>query len=213
MAVEEGFYVITPYSIAKAGSSGSGKTELVYKLLLHADEVFKPKPKNLIVLYSQYQDIYDKVKSLKNFEKILFHEGVDYDFTNISDTLIVVDDQMKEIMQSPKVQDVFTKLSHHKSITIITLVQNLFPTGRFSRDIRLNLHYYIIMKSFALQSQVKHLGLQLFPQYPKYLQDAYKKGTVEKFSYLVVVLHPRWTDVLRVVTGIFDPHPVVFLPK
>lgn len=195
------------------GSSQSGKTQITYNLLLHADEIFEPKPRNLILLYSQYQDIYNKIKTLTNFETITIVEGVNFDFNEINDSIVVIDDHMKEIMQSSKVQDVFTKLSHHKSITIITLVQNLFPSGRYSRDIRLNLHYYIIMKSFALQSQVKNLGLQLYPNYPKFLPDSYKKACTKKFTYLVVVLHPQAEDVLRVLTNIFDQHPIVFLPQ
>lgn len=126
----------------------------------------------------------------------------------------MVDDQQRQLMQSKKAHDVFAKLSHHNSVTIITLTQNLFPAGKFSKDFRLNLHYYIIMRSFTFASQVKHLGLQLYPHDKNFLSDAYKKACKAKFSYLVVSLHPVAEDLLRVVSKIFPPEDlIVFVPK
>lgn len=70
------------------------------------------------------------------------------------------------------------------------------------------------MKSFALQSQVIHLGLQLYASHKRFLPDTYKKATLKRFSYLVVILHPMWEDQVRVVTEIIPPENlIVFLPK
>lgn len=214
MEVQSGFCFLHPCTISICGNSASGKTTLTLEILKNVTQLFIPKPKHLIVLYSQYQPLYEEFKSL-NFESISLIQGLNLDFESIQDCIVVIDDMMTDIMKSSKVQEVFTKISHHREVSIISLTQNLFPSGRYSKDIRLNLHYYIVLKSFTLQSQVKHLGLQVFPENKNFLTDAYKKATVKHFSYLVVILHPQWKDdITRVVTNIFPSEDlVVYVPK
>jgi len=203
-----------PCSISIVGSSSSGKTTLLFKLVKHVEELFKDAPKKLVLVYSQYQSVYDTLYNNTYFRDIEIISNLDFSTKNLENSIVIIDDCMTELMKSKHLQEVFTKLSHHKSITIVTLTQNLYPSGRFSKDIRLNLHYYILMKSFSMQSQVKCLGNQLFPNHPRFLIDAYKKATFSPFSYLVVVLHPQWDDDYRVLSKIFPSEDVsVFIPE
>ena len=52
-------------------------------------------------------------------------------------SLIVVDDHMSHINQL--VADIFTKISHHRNISVLHLTQNLFDKHKFARTISLNL--------------------------------------------------------------------------
>lgn len=70
MEVNDCFKFFTPTTINITGNTGSGKTYLLFELLQNSETLFFPKPKNLIVLYSQYQSIYESIKLLKNFESI-----------------------------------------------------------------------------------------------------------------------------------------------
>lgn len=133
---------------------------------------------------------------------------------DIQNACLIIDDHMHELVCSNKIQQVFTRLSHHNSITTIILTQNLFVQGKFARDIRLNVHYYFLLKSFTLRGQLRSLNQQLFPTDKKFLPDAYTKATKNKFSHLVVILHPNYEDMLRVCGNIFSSeHLQVFVPE
>lgn len=121
---------------------------------------------------------------------------------------------MSDLVKSGKVQELFTKGVHHRQVSVILLQQNLFPQGKHGRDIRLNCHYFIIMKSPTFPLQVRCLGRQLFPHKPLFLSDAYKKATVKPYSYLFLNLHPRCDDELRVCSGFFEKgETVIFSPE
>lgn len=213
MQVEGDFRFLTPTTISITGASSSGKTSYLVKILKKAEHLFDPKPKNLIIVYSQYQDLYDEIKKLENFDSIRFVEGFNINIEEVNDAILVFDDQMRQLFQNPGAGDLFLKFSHHNRVTVITLTQNLFPTGKYSKDIRLNIHYYVIMKSFTLQSQVKYLGLQLFSQYKHFLVSAYKKACEKRYSALVINLHPQTDDLIRVVSNIFEKEGlIVYLP-
>lgn len=163
-------------------------------------------------MYSQYQPIYDKINQLKVFKSVSLIKGLNIDYEKLRDTILCVDDQMQEMNQDKEMQKVFTRLSHHQNVTIISLTQNVYPPGKYSKTIRLNLHYYILMKSFALEGQIQTLGTQLFRRKKNFLLEAYLKSTLNPFSYLVVILHPRWEEPYRVISNIFPKeHLSVFI--
>ena len=52
--------------------------------------------------------------------------------------LIVVEDQMIEAGKDNRIVDLFTKGSHHRNLSVIYTVQNLFHQGKGNRSISLN---------------------------------------------------------------------------
>ena len=51
---------------------------------------------------------------------------------------MVLDDQMGVTSSSTSVAALFTKVSHHKNLTVIDLVQNVYNQGNNQRTISLN---------------------------------------------------------------------------
>jgi len=200
-----------PSSIILSGASMSGKTAFTFKLIDNIGELFNPVPAKIIVSYGENQQQY------KNCHKeITFVEGLDFDTTNDSNapTLIIIDDQMTESASHSKIQDLFTKGVHHRNQSVLYITQNLFHQGRFSRDIRLNTHYFIVFKSPSFVSQIMHFGRQIWPEKPKFLISAYKKATENPFSYLFINLHPKCNDNLRVRSCILPGEDeIVFIPQ
>ena len=45
------------------------------------------------------------------------------------------------------VSNLLTKFAHHKNLSVIFIVQNLFPKGKYARDVSLNAHYIISFKN------------------------------------------------------------------
>ena len=55
--------------------------------------------------------------------------------------LIVFDDQMIDVSKDKRIVNPFTRCSHHRNVSVIYIVQNLFHQGKGSRSINLNSHY------------------------------------------------------------------------
>ena len=53
---------------------------------------------------------------------------------------IVFDDQMIDVSKDKRIVNLFTRGSHHRDLSVIYIVQNLFHQGKGSRCISLNIH-------------------------------------------------------------------------
>jgi len=144
-------------------------------MIKNIDDVVTPSPQRIIISYAIKQDIYERMKDKGS--RIELFEGLNFNTESKIPTVIVIDDQMRQGMKDNIMQDLFTMGRHHQNTSIIFLTQNLFPQGKFSKDIRLNSQYIIIFKSPTFSSQIKYLGQQLYCNNPQYLHDAYIKAT------------------------------------
>ncbi|GIX81309.1 hypothetical protein CDAR_405311 [Caerostris darwini] len=137
---------------------------------------------------------------MKNVE---FHEGLPSDIHTLSNALIVIDDLMSELSSDTKLTKLFTKGGHHRNLSIIFIVQNIFHKGKEMRDISLNAHYLFLFKNPRDRSQIMHLGRQLYPSQTKFFREVYEDATSKPFSYLLIDLKPDTDDSLRLRSGIF----------
>ena len=129
-------------------------------------------------------------------------------------TLIILDDWMEDVSRSKIICDLFYKGSHHRNLSIFLLLQNVFHQGRVMRDINLNCQYYVLFKNPRDVTQIKILARQMFPQYPRYLTEAYNDATKEAYGYLLVDLKPCTPNDRRFKTKILPGETqVVYLPK
>lgn len=137
--------------------------------------MFDPCPPHLYIIYSEDQPIYEQIRKNPHFKRIEFIRGSkevlqNYDFDKLNNCIFIIDDLMNELVNDKQVRNIFTRLSHHKKITILSLLQNMYPRGAHSKDIRLNLHYVIIMKSFTLEEQLTTFGYQAFTKILNFFQ-------------------------------------------
>ena len=100
-----------------------------------------PSIECIVWCYSIYQDIFDDQKNIE------FHEGIPSEvmFDGKRRTLLILDDLMSQV--DDRVENIFTKLSHHKSVSVLFLTQNLFFKSKQARTISLNSHYIVIFKN------------------------------------------------------------------
>lgn len=150
--------------------------------------------------------------SLRSFETEFgrnhqVYRGRPQSFEDLIDTskrnLIILDDLMSETANDKKISNLFTKGSHHKKLSVILVSQNLFHQGKESRTISLNAHYLILFKNPRDASQIAYLARQMFPEKPKYLQEAYKDATSKPYGYLFIDLKSNTPDNFRLRTQIF----------
>ena len=197
----------SPSTIVISGATGSGKTTFLRKILKQAD-LFSTPPDRVVYCYGAWQPIFNDMSDVE------FRCGVDIPTTKTDQhTIIVLDDLMNDVFRSKTAEDLFTKGSHHKNISVIFLIQNLFQQGPFARSIMLNTHYLILMNNTRDTQQVKTLGRQLGME--KTVEEAYRDCMSKRYGYLVLDLSPHNINkevILR--TNIFPGETgVVYLEK
>ena len=196
----------TPFTMLISGGSGCDKTTFVERLIQHLQVMMTEQPEEIIWCYNQWQDTYTR---LSNYN-VIFREGLPNEWYTGPPRLVIIDDLMCET--DKRMIDLFTVGSHHKNISVIFIVQNLFEKSL--RTISLNAHYLVIFKNPRDTSQIMHLAKQIFPGQSNYMQAAYKDATSEPHSYLLVDLKQDTPENARLRTSIFPGETqVVYVPK
>lgn len=207
--------LVHPSTIIIAGPTGSGKTQFLYQLL--ACGHFAPFPQRLVWLYSEWQPVYDQIKLiLPNTEFVngLPTSGLYESFQSSICNMLVLDDQMASAGKNQDVVDLFTKGSHHRNLTVVYIVQNLYDQSKHMRTISLNAHYIILFKTTRDLSQVQRLGEQLCPRHSKCFLDMYYGATEMPHSYILVDLHPETPEWARYRSNILSPSgPTLYIPS
>jgi hypothetical protein len=125
---------------------------------------------------------------------------------------LILDDLLHET--NDHVTQLFTRVSHHKHVSIVYLSQNLFNATKHNRTMSLNSHYIVLMKNVRDQAQVGHLARQMFPKNSAYMLDAFKDATSQPYSYLFIDLKQETDERHRLRTGIFpNDTQFVYVPK
>ena len=83
--------------------------------------------------------------------------------------LIVFDDQMIDASKDKRIVNLFTRGSHHRNLSVIYIVQNLFHQGKGSRSISLNSHYLVLFKNPRDKLQILTLAKQMYPEQTDFL--------------------------------------------
>ena len=109
-----------PFTCIVSGPTGSGKSVFTLKLIEHAREIISPSPERIIFCYEEYQKIFH------SYPGVDFHDGLPdlSSFDGKKRTLLVMDDLMTST--DDRVVDIFTKISHHRKLSVVYLTQNLF---------------------------------------------------------------------------------------
>ena len=170
-----------PFPVIIAGPMCCGKSQFVKRLLEAGEDMIDGAPENIIWCCGMYQPANDEM--LRTIPNITFVEGVPCDLETLSNpsirNLIVIYDLMHELSNDQRMTNLFTKGCHHRNLSVIFIVQNIFHCGKELRDMSLNSHYLVAFKSPRDSSQVNHLARQLFPRYVKWLLRMQQKDPMD----------------------------------
>ena len=114
---------------------------------------------------------------------------------------------MEEISADKKASTLFTKDMHHKNVTVIFVVQNLFKQGKSMRDIAINCQIIVLFKSPRDVQQIRILSRQTGI---KELEKAYLEAIKEPYGYLVINMQSHTPDAIKLQTDIFAKHRKIF---
>lgn len=208
----------SPCSILICGPTGSGKSMLAYKIIQQSKHMFTTPPVKTVYCYSAYQELFTKME--QNINDITFHEGLPSN-ENIEEwskhkepMLLILDYLLASAVNSVDIMNLFTIKSHHSNISVLFLMQNIFPQGKCIRTISLNASYIICLRSYRDRYQLSVLGKQILSGQIKYFMQSYELATKCKYGYLLIDLscHTDKTYLLR--TNIFvGEDNIIFVPK
>jgi len=191
-----------------AGPTGCGKTQFTIRLIEHAKFVIEPTPEKIVWCYGVYQE------GFRDMSGVEFHEGIPEltSFDGKQRTLLILDDLMHET--DDRVTKIFTKISHHMSVSVLYLTQNIFYGGKQTRTIGLNAHYLVVFRNPRDATQITHLARQMYPGQAKFLIEAFRDATREPYTYMLVDLKPDTDEKFRVRSNIFPGEQCyVYVPK
>ena len=197
-----------PFTCVIAGPTGCGKTMWVRQFLQSVSTMVSPAPQEIVWCYGEWQTVYEEMKD------VTFVEGLPHIelWSDGKPRLIILDDLMSEA--DGRVTKLFTKGSHHRNLSVIFIVQNLFGLNKEQRTITLNSHYLVVFKNPRDVSQINHLAKQMYPGKLKYVQEAFKDATSSPHGYLLFDLRQETPDHLRLRTNIFpEDNQVVYVQK
>ena len=205
-------------TILVSGSTMTGKSELIRKMLKKSSGMFEVSPKRIIYAFCEYQNSFSDME--QDIPGIIMHQGLPSkdQITQWTDpsqhTVLVLDDLMNEVTKNEDSVSLFCITAHHRFCTVIFVTQNLYMPNRYSRTISLNCHYVILFKNFRDSRSIITFGSQLLPGKVNFFRDAYEKATAEPFSYLLCDLSPKTSQDMRFRSKILpNEDTVIFLPK
>ena len=202
------FHFQHPAMMMIVGPTLSGKSYFVEQLLSSKFIKYPSrKAKRIQVFYTQWQPLYDRLRATHG-NSITFTQGlpeVKDNLENIDDqvhNLWVLDDLMEEAVQSPIISQLFTR-GRHRNLSVLLLLQNMFPKGKFNTNISRNALYKVLFRSPGDRKQIDILAEQTFAKDRPHFMKAYTQETEKPYGYIILDNHPRTTSDKQVVADVF----------
>lgn len=179
----------TPTTILLAGCSQAGKSSFVKRLLDHRDVMFSTPPESVIYFYGVHQPLFEKMSDVQ------FHNGLPENFEKFAKPpeprLFILDDLILDSVSNKNVGNLVSRGVHHLNCSLLIISQNLYQQGKVARLISLNTHYLILFRSMRDGQTIVNLGKQLYPGRGNLLVESYREAMKEKYSYLLIDMHPH----------------------
>lgn len=99
---------------------------------------------------------------------------------------------------SKELQDIFTKFSHHKDLTVIYLTQDLFPQGRYSKTISRNFYCIVAFNSPRDGTGLRNLLVQAFPGQWRTVLETAQPLLDRPHCYVMFDFHPETPNGMHV---------------
>ena len=221
-----------PFTMIVSGSTGSGKTVWVMRLISNLNSVIENGENSGAlaidtILYC-YGALNSNVMELKRREsltagkasiKILTYSGVPNEELIRKEAeprrrlLLVLDDLMVSA-KSAFLDTLFTLGSHNWGVSVVLVTQHLF--SKELRIARNNAHYIVLLRNPAGALQIRNIAHQLFPGKNGHFMEAYTDATARPYSYLLIDMHPNTDQDMRLRSCIFPSegaYSVIYVPK
>ena len=221
----------TPCAISITGSSQSGKTYLMSKLLenradlfnTNFEQIFYCQPESLFLgtnpIFVKLRVFFPQIQlitGLPDIAKLNLH-------IDRSSKLLLVDDMMQSILGSPQMLDLLTIQIHACNITLCFTMHNNFPQSKFGKTISRNVQYKFIFHNRLELTELRILSCQLGKK-SSYLEECFQflfeTFPLEHHPYLMIDGHAQSPPSMKAlfirthilpINGIIKP--IIFCDK
>ena len=195
------------------GPTHSGKTHFVEQMFMNPVIKF-PRGKEVRVtwFYYHWQPRYEAMMDLG----VEFEEGLPDWSENLQELdpeiqhILVFDDLMHQAVNSPILSHLFTQ-GRHRNASVILLMQNMFPKGKYNTDISRNAQYLVLFRSPSDRKQINTIADRIFAENRFKFMQVYSEATSVPYGYVLIDNHPRTDPENQVVTDVFGTcqrHPL-----
>ena len=182
----EDLKLIHPFSLIVSGPTSSGKSTLIFQILDNLHQNTTPVIEKVVYIYGIYQDIF------KKYPNIFFTDNLEFmDCSTEVPTVIILDDLMSVLNNSKKLEELFTRGVHHRKVSVVLTLQNLFYHGGVMKTLRDNAMYIALTKHIQDVSKLDTFARQLESKNSNYFKDSYADAVSKKYGYLFCDLHPH----------------------
>ena len=130
--------------------------------------------------------------------RVEFHQGIPSDleddefFDPKLNNLLILDDLQSTSGKDKRITDLFTEGSHHRSLSIISINQNLYASKDPTQ--RRNCHYLVLFNNPVDKQSIMTLARQMYPGNAEQFMKAFDKATKYPYKFLLVDLKPFTPD-------------------
>ena len=185
-----------PFSML-AGPRGAGKSEFVKQLLSLKCYIITDPPERIVWFYGRHQpDLFCSLT--QEIPSIEFYEGlptnIEVMFDRSGRNICIIDDLMQSASGNQLVENLFTN-GRHLNLSVVFVSQNLSYAGKKCRTISLNSTYIVVFKNPRDQTQIRHLGSQMFPS--KILTSSLRRRNKRSLSVFILRFSSQFTRICK----------------
>ena len=148
----ENFNFNKPVRAIFSGSSQSGKTYLIGKILESQEKLFNDNFNLIKYFYPTYLEESPVEYHTQTDTPVSYEAGFpskDDILSMPENSLLIIDDQADVAVKSDLISQLFKVISGKKNISVILVTQNYFLQGKHSRDIRNSCNYVGLFRNCA----------------------------------------------------------------
>ena len=127
-----------PFKWCLVGSSGSGKTMFSLQLIKNAQRIIDHVPSKIVIIYKEYQSIYDEFKEYFPTETLHEDESdIDFITKDNKERLLLICDDLYFSKKLDDIAEQFLVKGRHRNTSWLVLTQSIFnrpPLKNISRN-------------------------------------------------------------------------------
>lgn len=219
-----------PFAMCVSGSSMSGKSEFLLKLITHKEKLFDVQFDTIIycepeTLVLRHNPIFERIKAVyPNIKLVIGLPDVNKLQLTLDsrNKLVLIDDLMEPFMKSEAMIQLLSVECHHFNITTIFTLQNYFAYSKFGKTLSRNLTYRCIFYNRLDLTEIRTISTQISHQ-PKFLLESFeflRREFPDQPPYLIIDGHihsPLKELFVRSqifpLAGTNEMKPIFFFPK